>query len=374
MTSPAGQRGFQDLICVIHVHSTFSDGTATVPEIAGAASAAGADAVLLTDHDTRGAAPAGLEGWHGEVLVLAGHEVSTRGGHLLAFDTEEEIEHHGLTEEEICQELGRRGGFGFAAHPFSQGGFSKAIVRPHPWSALEHCPDLGIELWSVVTEAAESWRSPLAALRYLRDPESALEGPPAENLARWDELCQKRRVPAIGGLDAHQTGVRIRNRALSPMPHERYFRLLRTHLLLDSPPSRDLSHDRELVYAALREGRCYLAADAIAPGTGFSFTATLDNGDLIPMGAQSLFAPGTLRVSAPREARLRVLRDGAMVAEGHGTALEHSIEVTGAYRAEAWLHWRGRERLWLVSNPIYLRPPGSPAPEAAPHPPERAPR
>src|SRR5215207_6997111 len=41
-----------DLACVIHCHSTYSDGTGTVSEIAAAASRAGVDAVLLTDHDT----------------------------------------------------------------------------------------------------------------------------------------------------------------------------------------------------------------------------------------------------------------------------------------------------------------------------------
>jgi predicted metal-dependent phosphoesterase TrpH len=34
-----------ELTCVVHVHSTFSDGTATVPEIVDVARATGADAV-----------------------------------------------------------------------------------------------------------------------------------------------------------------------------------------------------------------------------------------------------------------------------------------------------------------------------------------
>jgi hypothetical protein len=40
-----------DISCVVHVHSTYSDGTATVPDLLSAAREAGADAVLLTDHD-----------------------------------------------------------------------------------------------------------------------------------------------------------------------------------------------------------------------------------------------------------------------------------------------------------------------------------
>ena len=45
-----------DVLCVVHVHSTYSDGTAGIPELVGAAAEAGADAVLLTDHDSLAAA------------------------------------------------------------------------------------------------------------------------------------------------------------------------------------------------------------------------------------------------------------------------------------------------------------------------------
>ena len=57
-----------DLACVVHCHSTYSDGTGTVAEIAAAAARAGADAVLLTDHDTLAARRQGEERWHGTVL------------------------------------------------------------------------------------------------------------------------------------------------------------------------------------------------------------------------------------------------------------------------------------------------------------------
>src|SRR4051794_16350376 len=107
-----------DLACVVHLHSLYSDGTGTVPEIARAASASGADVVLLTDHDTLEARRRGEEGWHDGVLVLVGEEVSPRGGnHYLAFGIEEAIRHRGLSPSEICSAVRERGGFGFAAHP-----------------------------------------------------------------------------------------------------------------------------------------------------------------------------------------------------------------------------------------------------------------
>src|SRR5215210_1104399 len=78
-----------DLACVVHLHSLYSDGTGTVPEIARAAGVAGADVVLLTDHDTLEARRRDEEGWHDGVLVLVGEEVSPPGrNHYLAFGIE----------------------------------------------------------------------------------------------------------------------------------------------------------------------------------------------------------------------------------------------------------------------------------------------
>src|SRR5215210_2517958 len=104
-----------DVSCVVHVHSTYSDGTATVPEILDAAREAGRDAVLLTDHDSLGALHDGWEGWHDGVLLLVGHEVSPRGGHFLAFGVGEEIDHTDLHEAEIPAAVRGAGGFGIAA-------------------------------------------------------------------------------------------------------------------------------------------------------------------------------------------------------------------------------------------------------------------
>lgn len=344
-----------DLACLIHVHSTFSDGTATVPEIVEAAAAAGADVVLLTDHDSLEAARQGFEGWHGRVLLLVGHEVTTRRGHLLAFGLEREIQHQGMSEVEICNAVQARGGFGFAAHPFSRGGVVPSIIRPHPWSAVEECRSLGIELWSLVTDAAERWRSPGAALRFLRHPEASLDGPPHEHFARWDRLCAQRRVPAIGGLDAHQSGFRIGGKVLSPMPHKRYFGLLRTHVLVDTPPSGELAADREAVYGALRQGRCYLAADALAPSSGFQFWGQDSHGTTVTMGSEAGTGRWTLQSRAPRSASLRLLCDGRPVAETRGRSLDYQACQPGAYRVEASVSEGGRQRPWIVSNPIYLR-------------------
>jgi len=342
-----------EVACVAHVHSTFSDGTATVPEIAWAASQAGADAVLLTDHDSLEARRQGFGGRHGDVHVVVGLEVSASSGHLLAFGTHQEVDHAGRTAAELWELVRRDGGTGFAAHPFSTGSsISRRIGRPHPWGALDDCPGMGIELWSLVTDAAEAWRGPRDVVRFLRSPELGAPEPPRRALEAWDRLCSIRRVPAIGGLDAHQTGVRLGGRVLSPMPNERYFRLLQTHALCRVDAG---AVGEPAILEALREGRSFLARPWIGTARGFRFWAERRDGTL-DMGAEGLVsAQWTLRVRSPADARLRLLHAGAPVAEAVGRSLEHAVAEPGAYRVEARRVARGAERLWILTNPIYLR-------------------
>jgi hypothetical protein len=74
------------------------------------------------------------------------------------------------------------------------------------------------------------------------------------------------------------------------------------------------------------------------------------------MGAEAAAGPRrTLRVRVRLPARLRLLRDGTEVAGAQGTALEHEMDEPGVYRAEAYRRAKGRERTWILSNPIYLR-------------------
>jgi hypothetical protein len=344
-------RAVHDLACVAHIHSTHSDGTGTVPEIARAAARSRADVVLLTDHDTLEARRRGEEGWYGDVLLLAGEEVSPLGrDHYLAFGIDEEIRHRGLDACDIARAVRDAGGFGFAAHPFSEG--SARFKRPGmPFGGLD-CDALhGIELWSFANDTGERIAGIPSLIRFLAMPGRVLQHPPERNMSAWDELCRARRVVALGGLDAHQFGKRVgRFVPLRIMAYHRTFRFIRTHVLCEEPPARELERDRELVYDALRAGRCYIAVDAIAPARGFRFEA-VD----VPMGGEAPAGRRTLHVRTPLAARLRLLQDGREIAQSDGTTLDAEVEEPGVYRAEALRRAKGRERTWIVSNPVYLR-------------------
>ena len=320
----------RDLACVIHVHSTWSDGTGTVPQIMRAAKRAGVDVVLLTDHDNLRAREHGQEGWHDDVLLLVGEEITPPNNHFLAFGTEEHTVKSGRTPAEVCQAVEAAGGFGFAAHPFSEG---SALFRRRgiPFEDLD-CVS-GVELWSFVNDTGEAVKRYRDVVRFLTSPNRFIDHPPARNLRRWDELNRVRPVVGIGGLDAHQVGIRVgRWVPLRLMSYQRSFRHIRTHVWIDGEPSR------ETVFAALREGRCYIAMDSLAPARGFTFER---DGDRI-----------TART--PQPARLRLLRDGTEVASANGDRLDHAAEGPGAHRVEAYLHRYGRERTWILSNPIHF--------------------
>jgi hypothetical protein len=319
------------MACVVHVHSTHSDGTGTVAQIAAAARRAGADAVLLTDHDTLAARRAGEERWHGPVLVCVGAEVSPLGeNHYLAFGTERHTRHRGRSPAEVCDAVAAAGGFGFAAHPFSKGS-ARFRQPPMAWADLD-CVD-GIEVWSVVTDVSERVSSVGEALRFLARPERYAIAPPEENLREWDRLNRARRVVAVGGIDAHQIGKRLFDRwVVRLMGYARSFRLLRTHVLVDELPTGDVERDRAQVFDALREGRSYIAVDHLARPAGFGFW---DDG-------------GVLRVRVPRPAELRLVKDGAEVARLVRAELDHAAEDAGSYRVEARLDGR----VWILSNPL----------------------
>jgi hypothetical protein len=348
-----------DVSCVAHVHTTYSDGTATVAEVIAAARAAGVDLVLLTDHDSLDARRDGWEGRHDGVFVLVGTEVSPKHGHYLAFGVDREIPHAGRSALEIAEDVRRAGGLGFAAHPFSQGGrmlapaLARRIVLPHGWPALEDPQGCdGIELCSLTTDAAEGWRTPAQALRWLRQPETAIaSGPPAHHLQRWDALSARRRVPAIGGLDGHQPGIRVHGRVRSPLPHRRTFELLRTHLLCERPLSGDADADWGTVLAALRAGAAWLACPYVAPAVGARLWVEREDGPIVPMGSEAPAGDAVLRVSLPQAADLRVVCDGATLYRAHRRTLELEIVGRGVYRVEA----RMDGRLWLLSNPVHLR-------------------
>jgi hypothetical protein len=349
-----------DVRVAYHVHTTRSDGTGTREQIARAAARAGAAVVVVTDHgDARRAAdpPAYVEG----VLVIDAVEVSSWGGHYVAIGAAPAPYPLGGEPRAVVDDVRRLGGFGVVAHP----GSSRDALRWRDWdggfdaiewlNADSEWRDRPRHLWRTVL--AYPWRR-AASLTALIDR-------PAFELQQWDQLAARR---AVVGLAAHDAHARVGAGgvgepydgwvALAVPAYDAMFASFVNVVRVPSAMTGAAAVDAAMVVGALRAGRVYSVLTGIAPPGQMRFTADSD-GRSAAMG-EHLIPRGPVTVSfeadVPPSARTELHCDGRVVAAGDGGRVTWTTEdVPGACRVEVSLRWAGAERLWLATNPIYVR-------------------
>jgi hypothetical protein len=348
---------------VLHVHSTYSDGAGTVPEIMHAAAQAGLDFVVLTDHGDPDALGKEGEGYSEGVLLLVGSEIDTEKGHLLALEIPDPVFRFGTDTAEALRDVDGMGGFAIAAHPTS--------LRPNfAWNGWELPGLSGIELFNFFSGWGRQSASSLgrALVTYPFSPTRALavalEWDPLL-IEKWNERLSDRDVAGWVGLDAHGQLSLSDGLQIHWPGYREVFSMARNHLVLDEPLTGDASRDREVIYRALKSGQGYVSFDGIADGSRFRFIAEGASREW-PMGSH---IPADLveglrlvaSVQAPPGSRLRVLRDGILLTETTEEALSLEIDGPGIYRAEVRLDPDfvpgGRDAPWIVSNPIFVLPP-----------------
>jgi hypothetical protein len=59
---------------------------------------------------------------------------------------------------------------------------------------------------------------------------------------------------------------------------------------------------------------------------------------------------------APLPARWKLVRDGKLLTESTGDTFEHAVSEPGIYRVELWLNIAETQRVWILSNPLYIQP------------------
>jgi hypothetical protein len=350
--------GYTRVRGALHVHTSLSDGGGTPEDVAAAARAAGLQFVVVNDHNHLEAKP--YEGWHDGVLVVVGTEISTDRGHVTAVGVRDPGFRFSGGFFDALDDVAWLGGHAFAAHPMT----AREDLRFTGWDEPGR---FGVEAWN----GDSAWRAagPLgwlsAAVAYPFDSRYALASTlrtPAGVLGAWDRLLARRDAPAVAGADAHQRlsfqkqeGTR-KGRALPLPSYTSLLGLFGNHVLLEAPLAKDGPRDARTIADALGRGRVYVAVDAIADGSGFSFTAES------PVGRATMgdtVAPGpslTLRAGGrlPRGAQVKLLRDGGEVASGEGS-LSLAAPPEGVYRVEVWIpRW---DFPWLLSNPIVVAGP-----------------
>jgi predicted metal-dependent phosphoesterase TrpH len=166
----------------LHIHTTFSDGSASPEEVvAHVARHTDLAVIAITDHNTiagaqaaaRVAAAAGIE-------VVIGEEISTSAGHLLALFIHESIPAHQPVAETIAA-IHAQGGLAIPAHPYSMlmPSLGRTVLRHAPAVTAPHEQIDGLETFN-----ASLWLG--------------------WNNRRAQAMATALGTAAVGGSDAHQ--------------------------------------------------------------------------------------------------------------------------------------------------------------------------
>jgi hypothetical protein len=346
-----------------HVHSSRSDGSGSVDDIARAAADAGVRFVVFTDHGDGTRPPMPPAYVHG-VLCIDAVEINTTNGHLVALGLDGAAPYPLAGDaRDVIEDVHRLGGVAIAAHPDS----------PSPslrWRGAARFD--GLEWINADAEWRDNSASELvaaAARSMVRAPESlaSLVERPTFTLQRWDAALRTRNVVGLAALDAHARVAADDDDwagpAISWPSYAATFRTIAQAVVLDAPLTGHAEADARTVVDALIAGRGFSILTALAAPAHLEFHA--EQGRARAGIGQTLdgwndAAPTRVVARVPQApgARLTLVAGGQIVSEGQG-----SIDLTrqlpaGAYRIEAVLP--GSPRPWIVSNPIRL---GAPADE-----------
>ncbi len=318
------------------------------------------------------------------MLVIDAVEISTTGGHLVVLGLESPAPYPLAGKpQDVIEDIHRLGGRAVLAHPDSPRDELAWRTGNAPYDGFE---------WM---NADSEWRDDApgrllgAALRGLvRGPEAVADlfSRSERAFSWWDarpEGGRSLRPFGVAALDAHARigwdDEREEPRQwtfLAKPSYEQMFRTIAQAVELAAPPGGRAEEDARLVLAAITGGRSYSIVRAIAEPATLGFVAHAA-GTTVPMGGT--LPPGPARfdvaVTEAPDASLRLLRNGRMIAEGHGTlAADLSAEPGQVFRVEATIGERSFP--WLVSNPIFVgSPDAGPGPRDRPEqsgvPPER---
>lgn len=328
----------------IHVHSSYSDGTGEILDIITAGQKTGLDFIILTDHNTLKARTEGWEGWHKDLLLIIGEEISSQNGHCLAIGTTTEIEHQ-QSLQNIIDDIGKQKALSFLAHPH---GVYRPLFkhRDHSWKNWNINSYTGLELWSYMFDWVKDFRF-YRCWKHYYNPNAQITGPFPQTLKTWDHICQKSRSVCIGGVDAH-----ARRYPLLPLvvfPYADLFQTLRTRIITSEPLSGSPSDDILLLLQALEKGNCFVSYDSLYEGKGTRFGSA--DGSLIMGDEQTFNGEVKLEIQLPVEAEITVLQNGLPFKHFRSKFCTFHAETPGVYRAEAKLEGKP----WIFTNPVYLR-------------------
>jgi hypothetical protein len=342
-----------ELVGNMHIHSVYSDGTATHCEIAEAAARAGLDWIIVTDHNIW---VDGVAGYYENVLLLVGEEIHDcrrvpQANHLLVYGADGELARLAANPQAVIDAANERGALTFLAHPVE---YASRVAGENAfgWDTWDVTGYTGLEIWNYMSEFKARIPTRLHALWYAYFPTAGIRGPFKPALELWDSLMANgQRVVGIGGADAHANSYSMGPLRRTIFPYEYLFRAVNTHILAESALTGDVATDQGIILNALRAGRAWVGCDALGSACGFYFEAR-SGANQATMGDElSRAGAVTFEVTAPLPGDIQLVCNGRAVARASGQALKFLSAEPGRYRAQVYRGGKG----WIFSNPIFVR-------------------
>ena len=344
-----------DYPAIIHCHSTYSDGSKTIPEIASIAESVGVKFLMMSDHNHLRPIKDGHNRWNGNVLVDIGYEINDEKdlNHFLAFGLNSEVNRTQRAKDYV-RDVDKNGGFGFIAHP-NEERTKMPGFRIYPWTDWDIGHFTGIEIWNHMS----AWMEGLSSInKYKRvlHPRQSVWGPKQKTLDLWDKIALQRRVTGIGGADAHgHEHVIYRDIKINIFRYKIIFKCLRTYIVTDKKISTGMPYDeaRILLHDSLKKASAYFAQYYLGNPSGFRFWGSKKD-KVFPMGSEFPFE-NDLRINAvipQKRVKWYLYRNGSEISTGKSTSIDLMVKEPGVYR----LVVDRKDRPWLYSNHLYIRP------------------
>ncbi len=352
----------EELIINLHNHSIYSDGTASIEEIANAALKARLDAVILTDHNIL------LQGFdhyyqkgNEKVLVLTGEEIHNRNrqpqkSHMLVFGPNQELTQFSENPQKLIDQVNKLNGVSFLAHPHESDMpfFGEKAITWEDWQVKNFT---GIEIWNGLSELKSVAHNKLEGLFYIFFPEFLAHNPNPQTLQKWDEfLVQGIKIVGVGGADSHGLKINLGFFKKTVYDYIYHYQTLNNHLLVFQKLTGNVQNDKNIIRDALQSGHCFVGYDLPHSTKGFRFTAQGKEINAIMGDEIRLNRSVTLQIKLPLAAECQLLRNGQIVKTWDRSQFcTYIASEPGAYRVECHIQFLGKRRGWIFSNPIYIR-------------------
>lgn len=318
---------------VVHCHSYLShDSNGTIEEISAAATDARLDFLVMTDHPTEFSIAEGTRGRIGDTLFVVGAEIRTPKGGILAFPLVSRLRRW-QNPAALVAEATRQGAVTFLEH----------AERSQAWDT----PGLtGIEIVNLHAGALAADKAVMILTGLFQSVRTVMGRTIRRDpvvFEQWDaQLDRRHPLAPIGGNDAHAS-VRVYGPLGGTIgTYREVFLTLSTHVLAPRL-------DEAALVEALRHGRSYVSFDLNGEGTGFDFRA--EDGPRVHLPGDTVMRSArlTLAVRTPKQAHIRLLRNGTLWRQQLGRQLRLTAPQAGVYRVEAATPEGGP---WLFSGSI----------------------